>query len=84
VEALNPPHNQWFFTYCSIIIASTGNTQHNNTEEKKKKGGDEVPNPSKLSDLSHGIESWIALYIAEGEKNSDVSRSLDLIVMRTY
>jgi len=53
-------------------------------QKRKKKGGDEVPNPSKLSDLSHRIESWIALYIAEGEKKSDVSRSLDSIVMRTY
>jgi hypothetical protein len=84
VEAMNPPHNQRFFTYCSIIIASTGITQHDNTEERKKKGGHEVPNPSKLSDLSQRIESWIALYIAEGEKKSDVSRSLDSIVMRTY
>ena len=81
---MNPPHNQGFLTYCSIIIASTGNTQHDNAEEKKKKGGHEVPNPSKLSDLSQRIESWIALYIAESEKKSDVSRSLDSIVMRTY
>jgi hypothetical protein len=69
VEAMNPPHNQRFFTYCSIIIASTGITQHDNTEERKKKGGHEVPNPSKLSDHSHRMESWIAhIYSREREK----------------
>jgi len=55
VEAMNPPHNQGFLTYCSIIIASTANTQHDNTREKEE-GGREVPNPSKLSDLSHKID----------------------------
>ena len=53
-------------------------------KKNKKKGGHEVLNPSYLTDLSHRRESWIALYIAEGEKKSDVSRSLDSIVMRTY